>query len=70
MSKNETIRAWKDARFAATLTDAPANPAGTRLVEVSDDQLQNVAGAAWYGRYLTASYECWGFSCAALSDPF
>ena len=66
MSKNEIVAAWKNTSLRTTET--PANPAGARLVEVSDEQLQNASGAVWYGRVFTLSYECMGFSCAAFAS--
>ncbi len=48
MSKEMIIRAWKDASFRASLSDAqraalPAHPAG--FIELDDAQLEGVAGA-------------------------
>ena len=53
----EIIRAWKDKNFRDSLNEEqraqlPANPAG--LVEIDDEQLVQVAGAA--GRSFTG---CW-----------
>jgi mersacidin/lichenicidin family type 2 lantibiotic len=47
MSKNETIRAWKDPEYRASLTaeelaSLPSNPAG--LIDLSDADLGEVAG--------------------------
>jgi len=49
MNAFDIIRAWKDAAFRASLTEAqraslPANPAG--MVELSDADLDLVAGGA------------------------
>ena len=48
MSKENIIRAWKDASYRNNLSPAeraalPANPAGS--IEVSDSDLGKVAGA-------------------------
>jgi mersacidin/lichenicidin family type 2 lantibiotic len=45
---NRTVRAWKDARYRRTLTDAeraalPPHPAGA--IELSSAELETVAGA-------------------------
>jgi mersacidin/lichenicidin family type 2 lantibiotic len=50
MSIQTIIRAWKDAEFRASLSQAeraalPANPAG--VVELSDAELQQAAGGFW-----------------------
>ena len=69
MSKHETVAAWKNAALRTAAT--PANPAGARLVEVSEEQLQNASGAAisfGFGRVFTLSYECMGFSCAGIME--
>jgi mersacidin/lichenicidin family type 2 lantibiotic len=47
MNPRDIVRAWKDPKFRAGLSEAeiaalPANPAG--LVEVNEDDLKNVAG--------------------------
>lgn len=47
MSKNDVIRAWKDASYRASLSPAqlaalPANPAGA--TELSDEELGAVSG--------------------------
>ena len=44
----KTVRAWKDARYRRTLTDAeraalPPHPAGA--IDLSDAELETVAGA-------------------------
>lgn len=49
MSIQDVIRAWKDVDYRESLSDAeraplPAHPAG--LIELSDADLGNVAGAA------------------------
>lgn len=49
MSNNKIIRAWKDASYRNSLSDAertalPPNPAGA--LEISDADLGNVAGGA------------------------
>ena len=51
MNNVQIARAWKDSRFRSTLSASeaaalPANPAGSRLVEIGEEQLQGVAGAA------------------------
>ena len=48
MSNRNIIRAWKDPVYRNSLSNAeraalPANPAGS-LVEISDEDLENVAG--------------------------
>jgi len=47
MSKVDIVRAWKDAEYRASLSDAeraliPENPAG--MVELTDEELEGVAG--------------------------
>jgi mersacidin/lichenicidin family type 2 lantibiotic len=47
MNPRDIVRAWKDAKFRAGLSEVelaalPANPAG--LVEVNEDDLKDVAG--------------------------
>ena len=49
MSSYDIVRAWKDADYRASLSDAelaqlPANPAG--FVELADDDLDQAAGGA------------------------
>ncbi len=49
MAKIDIIRAWKDAEYRASLTEAeraslPANPAG--MIELDDDQMKGVVGGA------------------------
>lgn len=49
MSKVDVVRAWKDAEYRASLSEAeramvPANPAG--MVELTDEELEGVAGGA------------------------
>lgn len=57
----KTIRAWKDARYRRTLTDAeraavPAHPAG--MIELSLAQLAMVAGGAEPEMSVTCSCSC------------
>ena len=69
MNTIDTIRAWKDAEYRASLSAAelaalPANPAG--LVELPDEEMAEVAGGRSYftgtcGRVcqvLTPQYGC------------
>jgi mersacidin/lichenicidin family type 2 lantibiotic len=47
VAKVDTIRAWKDEEYRASLTDAerallPPNPAG--LIELDDEQMKAVLG--------------------------
>lgn len=47
MKKVDIVKAWKDAAYLGSLSEAeratvPANPAGA--VELSDDELEGVAG--------------------------
>ena len=49
MSQQDIIRAWKDAEFRVSLSDAqrsqlPENPAG--MIELSDAVLETIAGGA------------------------
>lgn len=49
MSKVDIVKAWKDAEYRASLTEAeramvPGNPAG--MVELTDEELEGVAGGA------------------------
>jgi mersacidin/lichenicidin family type 2 lantibiotic len=49
MSRQEIIRAWKDAEFRANLSDAqramlPANPAGR--IELTDSELDRTVATA------------------------
>ena len=68
MSTLTTIRAWKDASFRATLTDAqrsalPASPVGTTLTELDADQLRGIAGGqepGGCGLICTVTYDCAG----------
>jgi mersacidin/lichenicidin family type 2 lantibiotic len=60
MSRHEIIRAWKDEEYRESLSQAqlvqlPEHPAG--LIELTDDQLELVAGGATFR----------GGSCALLS---
>lgn len=62
MSHNTVIRAWKDARYRNSLSEAeraqlPANPAGA--IEISDEDLGNVAGGRERAPYTAiCSYVC------------
>ncbi len=65
MTENQIVRAWKDSSFRATLSDSqlaalPASPAGTRLVEIGEEQLQNVSGAYGCGWVCSFTSECSG----------
>ena len=70
MNTNETIRAWKDPRFRASLKNAPANPAGRTLVEADEQQLQNASGGMYsnpWGWFYSVSAECSGYVCSVPS---
>ena len=63
MSQQEIIRAWKDAEFRNSLSEAqrsqlPKNPAG--MVELSDKDLETFAGGSsyTYGEKLTGTSNC------------
>lgn len=70
MSKKNIIRAWKDAEYRASLSDAeramlPENPAGA--IEMPDDELRNVEGGRGLSlvagdpggvQFVTASWLC------------
>lgn len=45
MNAADTIRAWKDPEYRATLDQAPDHPAGT--IELTDDELEHVAGGGY-----------------------
>ena len=62
MSREDTIRAWKDEDFRAGLSDAQRSqllehPAGP--LELSNDDLDLVAG----GKTIGGSCEIWTFGC-------
>lgn len=48
MDNKTQIRAWKDPQFRATLDadQLAPNPAGERLVEINEDELTGLYGAA------------------------
>ena len=53
MTKKDIIRAWKDAEYRASLSEAeramlPEHPAG--LIELTDTEMAMVAGGAKSGR--------------------
>lgn len=64
MHTSQIIRAWKDADYRATLsaeqlTHVAAHPAGSRVAELDEAALQNVAGGVdGCGRVCTATYDC------------
>jgi mersacidin/lichenicidin family type 2 lantibiotic len=62
MSSVDVIRAWKDPRYRASLSDAqrarlPANPAG--LVEIDDAYLDAVAGGQRPPGTSSLGSRCW-----------
>lgn len=70
MNIETQIRAWKDPKFRRNLdTEVAANPAGARLVEMNDSELQGVWGAAaapsegyvcsWSGECNGTGESCW-----------
>lgn len=68
------IRAWKDPKFRSTLKadDLLPNPAGTRLIELDEEELRSTWGAseAASGGYVcSVSAECnGGRSCWSVDQ--
>lgn len=64
MNNAQIIAAWKNADVRATLSSTelaslPVNPAGARLVELGESELQNVVGAmVGCGLVCTATWDC------------
>ena len=59
MKKVDIVRAWKDPAYRASLSDEeraqiPENPAG--MVELTDEELEGVAGADSYGTTSCCQY--------------
>ncbi len=70
MTKAEIVRAWKDPKFRASLSEdqlaaLPASPVGGSVTELTEDQLQNVGGGeTGTGLIPTVSGDCnGGLSC-------
>lgn len=65
MSNLNVVRAWRDARYRRSLSEAelaalPDNPAG--LVELTDDDLRAAGGLAGNGEVITTALTCTEFS--------
>ncbi len=70
LTRTDIARAWKDESFRAGLTDAqraalPENPAG--LIELSDAELDGVAGGRPKTTFFGGSCELWTLGCCP--DP-
>jgi mersacidin/lichenicidin family type 2 lantibiotic len=69
MSKNETVRAWKNKSFRNRLSDArkclPENPAG--VVELSADELDGNIGADGCPHVRTIHLSCWDPDCSLVA---
>ncbi len=58
MSNETLIRAWKDPKFRSTLQNDVKRPAGERLVDIGDEELRSVWGAAQIPAAPSEGYVC------------
>lgn len=60
MDVNTQIRAWKDPKFRSSLSSEKltANPAGSRLVELDEEELRGIWGAAALAPVSSEGYVC------------